>query len=82
MLDGMGPEHIAILHCFGKQIFQIVSSIFLKYHNLYFLLKERDLGDICFSLRYVAPIGKLTVVILECKNLRRMDEGEGLSGEM
>lgn len=37
------------------------------------------MGDICFSLRYVPTAGKLTVVILEAKNLKKMDVG-GLSG--
>ena len=32
------------------------------------------------SLRYVPTAGKLTVVILEAKNLKKMDVG-GLSGE-
>ncbi|GCB71193.1 synaptotagmin VIII [Scyliorhinus torazame] len=36
------------------------------------------LGDICFSLRYIPTSNKLTVVILEAKNLRIMDKG-GLS---
>ncbi|XP_063402531.1 synaptotagmin-1-like isoform X1 [Mytilus trossulus] len=40
--------------------------------------KENKLGDICFSLRYVPTAGKLTVVILEAKNLKKMDVG-GLS---
>ncbi|CAJ0581499.1 unnamed protein product, partial [Mesorhabditis spiculigera] len=39
---------------------------------------EKALGDICFSLRYVPTAGKLTVVILEAKNLKKMDVG-GLS---
>ncbi|CAF1408912.1 unnamed protein product [Rotaria magnacalcarata] len=34
---------------------------------------ENQYGDICFSLRYVPTAGKLTVTILEAKNLRRMD---------
>uniref|UniRef100_A0A1B0G278 Synaptotagmin n=1 Tax=Glossina morsitans morsitans TaxID=37546 RepID=A0A1B0G278_GLOMM len=42
-------------------------------------LKIEKLGDICFSLRYVPTAGKLTVVILEAKNLKKMDVG-GLSG--
>ena len=42
-------------------------------------LQENKLGDICFSLRYVPTAGKLTVVILEAKNLKKMDVG-GLSG--
>jgi len=40
--------------------------------------KENRLGDICFSLRYVPTAGKLTVVVLEAKNLKKMDVG-GLS---
>ena len=39
------------------------------------------MGDICFSLRYVPTAGKLTVVVLEAKNLKKMDVG-GLSGEI
>lgn len=37
--------------------------------------KEDDqyLGDICFSLRYVPTSGKLTVGVLECKRLKKMD---------
>lgn len=44
-------------------------------------VQENRLGDICFSLRYVPTAGKLTVVILEAKNLKKMDVG-GLSGEL
>jgi len=40
--------------------------------------EKEKLGDICFSLRYVPTAGKLTVVILEAKNLKKMDVG-GLS---
>ncbi|XP_006150406.1 synaptotagmin-5 isoform X2 [Tupaia chinensis] len=40
--------------------------------------EEEKLGDICFSLRYVPTAGKLTVVVLEAKNLKKMDVG-GLS---
>merc|ERR1712062_556796 len=39
---------------------------------------NEKLGDICFSLRYVPTAGKLTVVCLEAKNLKKMDVG-GLS---
>lgn len=39
---------------------------------------NEKLGDICFSLRYVPTAGKLTVVILEAKGLKKMDVG-GLS---
>lgn len=42
-------------------------------------LQEEELGEICFSLRYVPTAGKLTVVILEAKNLKSMDIG-GSSG--
>lgn len=41
--------------------------------------QEENLGEICFSLRYVPTAGKLTVVILEAKNLKSMDIG-GSSG--
>lgn len=37
------------------------------------------MGDVCFSLRYVPTAGKLTVVAIEAKNLRKMDV-TGLSG--
>ncbi|XP_062861146.1 synaptotagmin-1b [Trichomycterus rosablanca] len=40
--------------------------------------EQERLGDICLSLRYVPTSGKLTVVILEAKNLKKMDVG-GLS---
>jgi len=34
---------------------------------------EQYLGDICFSLRYVPSSGKLTIGILECRKLKKMD---------
>ena len=34
---------------------------------------DQFLGDICFSLRYNPNAGKLTVGILECRNLKNMD---------
>lgn len=43
-------------------------------------MQEENLGEICFSLRYVPSAGKLTVVILEARNLKSMDVG-GSSGE-
>ena len=46
-----------------------------------YMLELFQLGDICFSLRYVPNTGKLTIVILEAKNLKKMDVG-GLSGEI
>ncbi|ESN96320.1 synaptotagmin 1d [Helobdella robusta] len=35
--------------------------------------KSTRLGDICFSLRYVPTAAKLVIVILEAKNLKKMD---------
>ncbi|KAJ7997694.1 hypothetical protein DPEC_G00214790 [Dallia pectoralis] len=40
--------------------------------------EEGNLGEICLSLRYVPTSGKLTVVVLEAKDLKSMDPG-GLS---
>ncbi|XP_011605431.1 synaptotagmin VIII isoform X2 [Takifugu rubripes] len=37
--------------------------------------EEENLGEICFSMRYVPSAGKLTVVILEARNLKSMDVG-------
>ncbi|EPB75341.1 C2 domain protein [Ancylostoma ceylanicum] len=51
-------------------------SLWLPGYEIRF--QEKSLGDICFSLRYVPTAGKLTVVILEAKNLKKMDVG-GLS---
>ena len=36
---------------------------------------EQRLGDICFSLRYNAKTGKLTITVLEARNLKKMDVG-------
>lgn len=44
------------------------------------LLQQEKLGDVCISLRYVPTAGKLTINIMEAKNLKKMDVG-GLSGE-
>ncbi|XP_041054223.1 synaptotagmin VIII [Carcharodon carcharias] len=51
-----------------------------EWRDLTCALKDEQvrLGDICFSLRYVPTSNKLTVVILEAKNLKIMDKG-GLS---
>ncbi|XP_035380334.1 synaptotagmin Va [Electrophorus electricus] len=40
--------------------------------------QQEKLGDICISLRYVPTSGKLTVCVMEAKNLKKMDVG-GLS---
>ena len=45
-----------------------------------FFPQSLQLGDICFSLRYVPNSGKLTIVVLEAKHLKKMDVG-GLSGK-
>ncbi|XP_028287708.1 synaptotagmin VIII isoform X2 [Parambassis ranga] len=37
--------------------------------------EEENLGEICISLRYVPTAGKLTVIILEAKDLKSMDLG-------
>lgn len=37
--------------------------------------EDENLGEICFSLRYIPTASKLTVVILEAKNLKTMDIG-------
>lgn len=55
------------------------SNIFFRYNKPTRKLRHQaKLGDICFSLRYVPTAGKLTVVVLEAKNLKKMDVG-GLS---
>uniref|UniRef100_A0A4W5L0Z5 C2 domain-containing protein n=1 Tax=Hucho hucho TaxID=62062 RepID=A0A4W5L0Z5_9TELE len=48
-----------------------------EWKNLSEPSKSEDiiLGEICFSLRYVPTTSKLTVVILEAKNLKSMDIG-------
>lgn len=46
----------------------------------FFVLQEENLGEICLSLRYVPTAAKLTVVILEAKNLKSMDT-IGTSGQ-
>uniref|UniRef100_A0A8C6ZCA6 Synaptotagmin 8 n=1 Tax=Nothoprocta perdicaria TaxID=30464 RepID=A0A8C6ZCA6_NOTPE len=41
-------------------------------------VEQEQLGEVCFSLRYVPSTGKLTVVVVEAKKLKRMDS-HGLS---
>ena len=55
-------------------------NLYSKITKWSFQIQENKLGDICFSLRYVPTAGKLTVVVLEAKNLKKMDVG-GLSGQ-
>lgn len=64
--------------CDGVNLHQV--AVFLTSAMSLFFQQQEKLGDICFSLRYVPTAGKLTVVILEAKNLKKMDVG-GLSGE-
>ena len=44
-----------------------------EWKDLSWVKNDLYLGDICFNLRYVPSSGKLTVGILECKNLKKMD---------
>jgi len=39
-------------------------------------MKNDDIGEICFSLRYVPSTGELTVVVLEMKQLPVLASGE------
>lgn len=65
-------------------IFESVAALIvdknLKMLSKTCVLQEVDFGEICFSLRYVPTTSKLTVVILEAKNLKSMDFG-GSSGK-
>lgn len=62
-------------------VYKLYSPLFGKLLIVsYWSSQQEKLGDICFSLRYVPTAGKLTVVILEAKNLKKMDVG-GLSGK-
>ena len=47
--------------------------------DLIFQRSKPELGELCFSLRYVPAAGKLQVVILEAKDLKSMDVS-GYSG--
>lgn len=40
-----------------------------------FRQSQSDYGDICVSLHYMPAISKLKVYIIECKNLKSVDEG-------
>lgn len=81
---------LCLLHS-SHQIFTLVTSLnpwLGMYSNrsaflslLFLLLQQEKLGDICISLRYVPTAGKLTVCIMEAKNLKKMDVG-GLSGNV
>lgn len=54
-------------------------KVFVMLHVSSLCAQPEKLGDICISLRYVPTAGKLTVCILEAKNLKKMDAC-GLSG--
>ena len=66
--------YIFIMYCTYFKISEVLNPTYW----FFFLLFQ--LGDICFSLRYVPNSGKLTIVVLEAKNLKKMDVG-GLSGK-
>lgn len=55
-------------------------SVVTDVDSLVCVTQDENLGEICFSLRYVPTSGKLTVVILEARNLKSMDTG-GTSGQ-
>ena len=85
----MFSVHIFTYFCF---LFRLQSEFFMeailhssKFKKCYCVIMPCmcifQLGDICFSLRYVPNTGKLTIVILEAKNLKKMDVG-GLSGKL
>ncbi|XP_018653725.1 putative synaptotagmin 1,2 [Schistosoma mansoni] len=63
---------------FKVRLFFLVLQSLLYGINNFSQHSENRLGDICFSLRYVPTAGKLTINILEAKNLKKMDVG-GLS---
>ena len=44
-----------------------------EWKDISLVKNDQYLGDICLNLRYVPSSGKLTVGILECKNLKKMD---------
>ena len=64
-------------HYFGNlpSTFALFSGNFI----LNFQGSKSELGQLCFSLRYVPAAGKLQVVILEAKDLKSMDVS-GYSG--
>jgi len=59
-----------------------LSPFLSKNYLLFFIFQhsKAELGQICFSLRYVPAAGKLQVVILEAKDLKSMDVS-GYSGK-
>lgn len=68
------------LHVQMCQMLRLFSQSSTKWSLLIFICPQPEkLGDICISLRYVPTAGKLTICILEAKNLKKMDVG-GLSG--
>lgn len=74
-------QHNPPLEEFTIYMLKVYLLVFGKLLMLsYWFSQQEKLGDICFSLRYVPTAGKLTVVILEAKNLKKMDVG-GLSGK-
>ncbi|KAK6021905.1 hypothetical protein OSTOST_12412, partial [Ostertagia ostertagi] len=42
-------------------------------NHRFFFFQENRLGEVCLALRYVPNKNKLSVVVMECKNLKKMD---------
>lgn len=76
--DLVGGEKEEVRRSF--RLFTLFSlAIFIAFYTPLPCQQQEKLGDICISLRYVPTSGKLTVCIMEAKNLKKMDVG-GLSG--
>lgn len=49
-------------------------------HSNDIIFQENYLGEVCIALRYLPAKNKLSAVVMECKNLKKMDV-LGLSGK-
>lgn len=79
----MLTARVTILHISGEVQIPL-GSVDLASDNLRMWKEIKEppknvLGDICFSLRYVAKKSTLTCMIIECKNLKAMDVLTGAS---
>ncbi len=77
--DAMFCSHNFIIELSFLWFFIFGWTVALRLLISFFPTQPEKLGDICISLRYVPTAGKLTICILEAKNLKKMDVG-GLSG--
>ncbi|XP_077595539.1 synaptotagmin Vb isoform X2 [Stigmatopora nigra] len=68
-LESVEKEEVSLLFSICRHFVQ---------KRLPLMSPQEKLGDVCISLRYVPTAGKLTVNIMEAKNLKKMDVG-GLS---